>query len=63
MPWVVDKEKCSGCGLCADTAPDLFAMDDDEEFAEVISKEVGKDDEAADEARDGCPEESITWAD
>jgi ferredoxin len=63
MPWIVDKDKCSGCGLCTETAPDVFRMDDNEEFAECFSADAAKDDEAAMEARDGCPEESITWQD
>lgn len=63
MPWVVIKDKCTGCGLCIDTAPDIFAMDDNDEFAEVIAPDTAKDDSDAEEARDGCPEEAIEWQD
>jgi ferredoxin len=63
MPWIVDKEKCSGCGLCVDSAPEVFRMDEDEEFAECFKPDAPKDDPEACEARDDCPEEAIEWKD
>ena len=63
MPWVIDNDKCTGCGLCVDAAPDIFQMDDNDEFAECTSADAGKDDEDALEARDGCPEDAIIWND
>ena len=28
MKAVVDKDLCTGCGLCADSCPDVFEMQD-----------------------------------
>ena len=29
MKIVADRERCEGHGLCADTAPEVYALDDD----------------------------------
>ena len=29
MKIVADRERCEGHGLCADTAPDVYGLDDD----------------------------------
>ncbi len=52
-------EDCIGCGLCESTAPSVFAIGD-EGVAEVVVDEVAADDEdAAQEAADGCPVSAI----
>ena len=54
-----DRDTCTGCGLCCDTCPEVFEMEDD--VAKVIGDEVPA--EAADkcrEAAEGCPVEAIT---
>ena len=35
MKAVVDQEECIGCGLCADTSPDVFKMNDADKAAGV----------------------------
>ncbi len=54
----VDEETCIGCGLCADTCPEVFEMNDDK--ARVKADEVPED--VADtcrEAAENCPVEAI----
>ncbi len=54
----VDEETCIGCGLCADTCPEVFEMNDDK--ARVKADEVPAD--VADtcrEAAENCPVEAI----
>lgn len=46
---------CIGCGLCADTCPQVFSMTD-EGTAKAIESEVAEADKAAAaEAKDLCP--------
>ncbi len=58
MKVTVDEETCIGCGLCAETCPDVFELKDD--------KAVAKMDEVPDnlaescrEAAEACPVEAI----
>lgn len=54
------EDGCIGCGLCANTCPEVFEMGDDG-LAHVIVDEVPEEllDES-EEARDGCPVSVIT---
>lgn len=56
----VDPQICQGHTLCAMTAPDLFALSDEDGHAHAISEEVpaGKED-LAHEAVRSCPEQAI----
>lgn len=51
-------ENCIGCGLCADTCPEVFSMGDD---GVAHGSEFGPDlKEQAQDARDGCPVSAIS---
>ena len=56
----VDQDVCIGCGLCAETCPTVFAMNDDD-LAEVKADPVPA--AAAEDCRKAaadCPVEAIT---
>jgi len=54
----VDEETCIGCGLCADTCPEVCEMNDD--TARVKVDEVPEDvAETCREAAENCPVEAI----
>ena len=54
----IDKETCIGCGLCVETCPQVFKMEDDK--AVVIVSGVPKDaEECCKKATDECPVTAI----
>jgi ferredoxin len=58
MKVTVDQESCIGCGLCAETCPEVFDMTDDK--ARVRSDDVPETlSESCREAGDACPVEAI----
>lgn len=59
MKLYVDPDLCISCGLCIDTAPEIYDWSDDE-VAEVIVDDVPPEyqDEAL-EALESCPTEAI----
>ena len=58
MQVKVDKETCSGCGLCVDSCPEVFEMEND--TAGVKNKNVTVDLESeVKEAAENCPVEAI----
>lgn len=50
----IDRDGCIGCGLCADTCPEVFQMDD-ENIAVAYADIVPETEERAKEAEAGCP--------
>lgn len=60
MKAIVDRDTCTGCGLCPETCPRVFELDDDG-LAKVNADPVPPDaEDSAREAADGCPVEAIT---
>ncbi len=62
MKAKINPEVCTGCGLCADTCPKVFAMHGD--VAVVVAEHVPEADmPACREAAGNCPVEAITIED
>jgi len=58
MKATVDAGACVGCGLCADSCPEVFEMDGD--VAKVIASTVPKNaEDTCKEAADNCPVTAI----
>lgn len=52
------EDKCTACGLCVDTCPEVFQMGD--EFAVVIVETVPVElEDTVQQAADECPVEAI----
>jgi ferredoxin len=59
MKVTVDKSLCSGCGVCAETCPEVFELGDDG-LARVLVETVPSNMESAcRDAADECPMEAI----
>ena len=58
MQVTVDEETCIGCGLCAETCPDVFEMNDDKAKVKVDEVPEGVT-ESCKEAVENCPVEAI----
>lgn len=56
---VVDQDLCIGCGICADTCPEVFELNDDMKAA--VTNPSGAPEEKIQEAIDACPVEAISW--
>jgi len=55
----IDKELCTGCGLCEETCPDIFKLDED--IAIVAKTDYDEyDEECIQESVENCPSEAIT---
>jgi ferredoxin len=58
MRVTVDEETCIGCGLCAETCPDVFELKDDKAYAKMDEVPEAFAD-ACREAAEECPVEAI----
>ncbi|MHB8281085.1 MAG: ferredoxin [Candidatus Humimicrobiaceae bacterium] len=57
----IDEDLCTGCGLCEETCPDIFKLNEDKDIAEVIKTDYDEyDEECIQEAVESCPPEAIT---
>jgi ferredoxin len=58
MKVTVDASKCSSCGLCADSVPDVFEMGDNNATVKVplVPKKL---EAAVKSASEDCPESAI----
>lgn len=59
MKVTIDRDKCSGCGLCESTAPDVFKLGKDgvaTVLVDVVPANLEKDVQMA---ADDCPESAI----
>ena len=60
MKAKVDENACIGCGLCENTCPEVFKMNEDN-IAEVIGDQVPVEAEAScREAAENCPTDAIS---
>lgn len=57
MLVTLDAEKCIGCGVCVQIAPDVFSLDEGRGVAKVISQESNA---AVEQAVKSCPVSCIT---
>jgi ferredoxin len=58
IPYV-DQDACISCGLCVDTSPEVFRLND-ANLAEVYDPD-GAPEERIQAAVDGCPVSCIYW--
>ncbi len=53
-------ETCTACGLCAETCPEVFTLDDDDDIAKVLVDEVPAElEDLTQQAVDECPVDAI----
>jgi ferredoxin len=58
--WIEDG--CTMCGLCSDTCPEVFELDEDADTAKVVGgADLNDNEEAIKEAAEDCPEDVIKY--
>ncbi len=58
MKVTIDKELCTGCGLCIDTCPDVFELQGDFAVVKVNLVPEGAE-ECVQQAAEDCPASAI----
>jgi len=58
MKVLVDAELCIGCGLCADSCPDIFVMEEDKAVVKATPAPQ-ETEECSKRMKDDCPVEAI----
>ncbi len=60
MPKVtIDKDLCIGCGLCVDTCPKVFELEDDGKAGVISQEAAAAEIGCAKDAAAMCPTEAI----
>ncbi len=60
MKVVVDRDRCTGIGMCESLAPDIFEVDDEGELTLLIEDVTEDQVSDAREACASCPTEALT---
>lgn len=60
MRATVDRDLCIGCGLCEDTCPGVFELDDEMISTVMVDEIPASLEECATEAEANCPVTAIT---
>lgn len=59
VPYIVFSE-CTACGSCVEICPEVFALNEEQNWAEVINESAASG-EKIQEAMDSCPTDCIHW--
>lgn len=60
MKAFVNTETCTGCGLCVDTCPEVFEMDEDDLAGVKVEIVAPEDEDNCRQAAEDCPVDAIS---